>query len=75
MDTSRREIRIVENQVRRYGSEAKQKENEHLPPPGEQKNIKLKEYNSSKYVELPQYTSFKCLGTTYIKMKERLNWE
>ena len=40
------------------------KKTEHLVPPAEQKNINLKEYNSSKYVELPQCTSFKYLATT-----------
>ena len=37
---------------------------EHLLSPGEQKNIKLKEYNSSKHAELPQCTGFKYLGIT-----------
>ena len=40
------------------------KKTENLPPPAEQKNINLKEYNSSKYAELPQCTSFKYLATT-----------
>ena len=38
------------------------KKSEHLPLPGEQKNIKLKECSSSKYAELPKCTSSKYLG-------------
>ena len=53
----------MENQVRRCRSEAKEK-TKLLPPPGGQKNIKPKEYNNSKYAELPLCTSYKFLGTT-----------
>ena len=36
------------------GVRLSRKKTKHLPPPGEQKNIKLKECNSSKYAELPK---------------------
>ena len=49
------------------GVKLSSKKTKHLPPPGEQKNIKLKECNSSKYAELPKCTSFKYFGTTSLQ--------
>ena len=40
---------------------------EHLPPPGRHENIKLKEYSTLEYAELPQRTCFKYLGSTIHK--------
>jgi len=37
---------------------------EHLPPPLQSDSIKLRKYNSTECVSLPQTTSFKYLGTT-----------
>ena len=37
------------------GVKLSRKKTEHILPPGEQKNITLKVYNSSKYAELPKF--------------------
>ena len=50
----------LEDKVQKLG----RKKTEHLPPYGEQKNMKLKKYNTSKYAEIPQCTRLKYLGTT-----------
>ena len=57
LELSRTKLKVV-------GLKLSRKKIEHLPPPGEQISIKLKQCNSSKYAELLQYTSFKYLGTT-----------
>jgi hypothetical protein len=46
------------------GLKVSRSKTEHLPPAGNTDNIRMKEYNSSVYADLPKCTSFKYLGTT-----------